>query len=294
MIRRIFARRDPQPPARPPECGFVPPGHFYSPIPSFADIQRDESRIFAAIPRSIPGIELHEAEQLKLLESLSRYYASIPFSADKTDRLRYHYQNPMYSYSDAIFLHSMIRHLKPRRIIEIGSGYSSCAMLDTNELFFDGSIQLTFVEPYPKQLLSLIRKDDERSIRVIPQCLQNIGLEVFETLEANDILFIDSTHVSKIDSDVNRIIFTILPILAPGVQIHFHDVFYPFEYPRDWFHKGIAWNEIYILRAFLQYNTAFRIVLMNTFMEHFHRTFFEEHMPLCLKNPGGSIWIRKE
>ena len=276
------------------ECGFVPPGHFYSPIPSLSEIKRDESRIFGSVLRSIPGIELHESEQLKLLEHICHYYQSMPFPLHKTEGLRYYFENPMYSYSDAIFLYCMIRHLKPRKIIEIGSGFSSCAILDTNELFFDGLLKLTCIEPYPALLLSLIEEEDKNKIQVIPQRLQDVGLDIFETLEANDILFVDSTHVSKIDSDVNHLFFAILPVLSSGVHIHLHDVFFPFEYPKDWIYEGRAWNEIYMLRAFLQSNNEFRVVLMNTFLAHFHEPFFRERMPLCLKNTGGSIWIRKE
>jgi predicted O-methyltransferase YrrM len=275
------------------EFGFVPPGHFYSPLPSLAEIKRDESKIFGSIPRSIPGLELHESEQLKLLEKFLHYYQSIPFPPHKTEGLRYYFENPAYSYSDAIFLHCMIRHLKPRQIIEIGSGFSSCATLDTNELFFDGSLKITSIEPYPELLMSLIKEEDKNKIKVIPQRLQDVELNEFKILEANDILFIDSTHVSKINSDVNRIFFEILPVLSAGVYIHFHDVFFPFEYPKGWVYEGRAWNEMYILRAFLQYNCKFHIVLMNTFMTHFHEPFFREKMPLCLKNPGGSIWVRK-
>ena len=94
-------------------------------------------------------------------------------------------------------------------------------------------------------------------------------------------------------SDVNHIFFEILPRLSSGVHIHFHDIFYPFEYPKDWVYEGRAWNEAYVLRAFLQYNSAFRVVLMNTFMERYHESFFQERMPLCLKNTGASLWIRK-
>jgi len=128
---------------------------------------------------------------------------------------------------------------------------------------------------------------------MLPSRLQDVDASEFEALRANDILFIDSTHVSKINSDVNRIFFEILPRLSPGVHIHFHDISYPFEYPKEWVYEGRAWNEAYMLRTFLQYNTAFRIVLMNTFMERYHESFFQERMPLCLKNIGGSIWIRK-
>lgn len=276
------------------KCGFAPPGHFYSPIPAWEEIIQDDAKIFGSIPRNIPGLELHESEQFKLLEEFVPYYNTMPFQPHKVEGLRYYFVNPMYSYSDALFLYCMVRHLKPRRIIEIGSGFSSCVTLDTNELFFDNSITTTFIDPYPDTLMSLIKENDKNRVRVIPQRLQDINLNEFEALEANDILFIDSTHVSKINSDVNRIFFEILPSLSAGVYIHFHDIFYPFEYPKEWIYEGRAWNEIYMLRTFLQYNSRFRIVLMSTFMVHFHDPFFREKMPLCLQNSGGSIWIRKE
>lgn len=273
---------------------FVPPGHFYSPIPSLKDVQRDEAKIFGSIPTNILGLELHEEEQLKLLNEFVAYYKEMPFQPQKHEGLRYYYENPAYSYSDAILLHCMIRHLKPKRIIEVGSGFSSCMTLDTNELYFDGSIATTFIEPYPDLLMSLIKDTDKSEIKTIPVRLQDVDLGQFETLEANDILFIDSTHVSKINSDVNRIFFDILPRLSSGVHVHFHDIFFPFEYPKDWVYEGRAWNEAYLLRTFLQYNNEFRVVLMNTYMEHYHETFFKEKMPLCLKNTGGNIWIRRQ
>lgn len=280
--------------ARKKNLCFVPPGHFYSPIPSLDDIQRDEANIFGSIPSNISGIELYEEEQLKLLHGFVGYYKEMPFQPQKHEGLRYYYENPAYSYSDAILLHCMIRYLKPKRIIEVGSGFSSCMTLDTNELYFDGSITTTFIEPYPDLLMSLIKDTDKSKITTIPTRLQDVDLGQFETLQANDILFIDSTHVSKINSDVNRAVFDILPRLSSGVYVHFHDIFFPFEYPKEWVYEGRAWNEAYLLRAFLQYNSAFRVVLMNTFMEHFHEPFFQKNMPLCLRNPGGSIWICRE
>jgi hypothetical protein len=273
--------------------GFVPPGHFYSPVPSLKEIRRDEAKIFENIPHHIPGIELHESEQLKLLEELCQYYESMPFQLHQGEGLRYYFENTAYSYSDAILLHCMIRYLKPGRIIEIGSGFSSCVTLDTNELFFDSSIKTTFIEPYPDLLLSLIKEKDKNKIKIIPQRLQDVSLHLFEELEVNDILFIDSTHVSKINSDVNRIFFEILPALSSGIYIQFHDVFFPFEYSKAWIYEGRAWNEAYMLRSFLQYSSKFSVVLMNTFIRQFHESFFLEKMPLCLKDPGGSIWIRK-
>jgi len=272
---------------------FAPPGHFFSPIPSLDEIRKDESRIFESVPRDIIGVELHEPEQLTLLDEIAHSYKEMPFQSHKVEGLRYYFENPAYSYSDAIILHCMIRYLEPKRIIEVGSGFSSCVTLDTNELFFNGSILTTFIEPYPHLLMSLVKDKDKGSIRMLPYRLQDVAVSEFEALRANDILFIDSTHVSKVNSDVNRIFFEILPRLSPGVHIHFHDIFYPFEYPKEWVYEGRAWNEAYMLRTFLQYNTAFRVVLMNTFMERYHESFFQERMPLCLKNTGGSIWIRK-
>ena len=272
----------------------LPPGHFSSPIPDLDEVAKDEMQIFGHFPLDIPGIDLCMSAQRELVEQFVPYYKQIPFQPHKTAGLRYFFENDSYSYSDAIFLHCMIRFLKPKRLIEVGSGYSSCVTLDTNELFFNNSIATTFIEPYPELLMSLVKEEDHGTIRIIPSRLQDVDVAEFATLKSNDILFIDSTHVSKINSDVNRIFFDILPRLAPGVHVHLHDIMYPFEYPKEWIYKGWCWNEAYLLRTFLQFNGAFRVVLMNTFMEHFEEAFFRENMPLCLKNPGGSIWIRRE
>lgn len=273
---------------------FVPLGHYYSPVPDLDEVRENAERIFGRISTDIPGITLNEQQQLSLLKEFKIHYDELPFQSMKKDNLRYHFENPSYSYSDAIFLYCMMRHFKPKRIIEIGSGYSSCVILDTNDLFFDGLIETKFIEPYPQLLLSLINNTDQDKVKIIEKRLQDVELDEFEILQGNDILFIDSTHVSKVGSDVNRIFFDILPKLKDGVLIHFHDIFYPFEYPQDWIFEGRAWNEAYLLRAFLQYNNSFQVVLMNTFLEHFHEKIFQENFPLCLKNTGASIWIRKQ
>lgn len=272
---------------------FVPPGHFYSPIPSLEEVAAREEAIFSRVPRTIPGIDLQEEQQLHLFDSFKKFYNELPFPAQPASDRRFFYDNPAYSYSDAIFLYCMIRHARPQKIIEIGSGYSSCVTLDTNELFFNNSISCTFIEPFPQLLESLLKADDKTRIEIIPQPLQNVDISLFLSLAADDILFVDSTHVAKVGSDVNYLFFEILPALPAGVYIHFHDIFYPFEYPREWIYEGRAWNENYMLRAFLEYNSAFRIVFFNTFLEHFHEARFAAEMPLCLNNRGGSIWLKK-
>lgn len=270
-----------------------PAGHFYSPIPAIDEIKAREDEVFAGPGDRLPGIDLRVPEQLELLDELQPYYDELPFPETKQPEYRYSFDNDSYCYSDAIFLYCMIRHLKPKRLIEIGSGYSSCVALDTNEQYFDNRIACTFIEPYPKLFSSLIKPSDSERLKLMPKKLQDVDLEIFDALEENDILFVDSTHVSKVFSDVNRLLFSILPGLKSGVHIHFHDIFYPFEYPKEWIYKGLSWNEAYILRAFLQYNESFEIELFNTFLEEFHEERFAEKMPLCLKNTGGSIWLKK-
>lgn len=282
---RDLARRAPQ---------FVPPGHFYSPIPAIAEVQRDHARLFRDPVRTLPGIALRERQQLDLLAGFKGYYAELCFPEEKVPGQRYFYKNNFYSYSDAIFLYFMLRHLRPRRVVEVGSGFSSCVTLDTNDRFLGGDVRCTFIEPYPDRLLSLLEPGDASRIEIVRQRLQDVPLEPFLELQAGDILFIDSTHVAKIGSDVNYIFTEILPGLVPGVHVHFHDVFYPFEYPAEWVYDGRAWSEAYLLRAFLSFNRDFAIVLFNTFLEHFHREMFAAEFPLCLRNTGGSIWIRRD
>jgi len=270
-----------------------PSGHYHSPLPCLNEIKTNEKRIFGEVGSILPGIDLNEERQLALLERFAKYYQELPFRRQKTRDLRYFYENRFYSYSDAIVLFCMMRLLKPKRIIEVGSGYSSCAILDTNELFFENCIECSFIEPYSERLFELIKETDVGRMRFIQMRAQDVEMSVFSKLADGDILFVDSSHVSKVGSDVNYIVHEVLPHLQDGVHVHFHDIFYPFEYPKEWIYGGRAWNEAYILRAFLEFNTRFEIVFFNTFMTQFYEDWVEKNMPLCLKNRGGSIWIRK-
>jgi predicted O-methyltransferase YrrM len=269
---------------------YAPEG-YYSPIPSMEEIKKHNFNV--PLPEILPGIDLNSNEQLSLLDSFELFYKELPFTDEKSNGLRYYYKNSFYCYSDAIFLYCMIRYLKPKKIIEIGSGFSSSVSLDTNEKFMENKINLTFIEPYPERLESLLKDSDKKNVTIHKKRLQEIPLEMFKELNENDILFIDSTHVTKFNSDVNYIFHKVLPILANGVHIHFHDVFYPFEYPKEWLFQGIAWNEQYMLRAFLEYNKNFKIILFNTYLESMHRAKIEKQFPLVYKNTGGSIWLKK-
>lgn len=272
---------------------WVPLGHYYSPFPDVEQIRKREYRIWSNLSENLKGIDLNKNEQLKLLDEFAEYYKEQPFKDQKQDNLRYYFANRSYSYADALFLYCMIRHLRPRRIIEVGSGFSSCVTLDTNELFFNNAIDCTFVEPFPKNLLSAITEKDRATIKLIPKILQDVDLDFFSELQSNDILFIDSTHVSKVDSDVNYIFFEVLPSLNRGVYVHFHDIFFPFEYSKNWIYQGRGWNEAYVLRAFLQHNAEFKIAFFTNYLFRFYKDVVEKNMPLATKNPGGSIWIKK-
>lgn len=283
----------------------VPPGHFYSPIPDLQEIKLKEKKIFEIQSQEIPGIDLNEEHQLQLFQKFIKYYNEQPFTSQKTNGLRFYFENLLYPYSDAIFLYCMLRHYQPQKIIEVGgSGYSSCLILDTNERFLNNQLFCTCIEPYPNNILSLLNLDEEEKFELIQQPVQNIDLKIFQQLSDNDILFIDSTHVAKINSDVNYLFFEVLPSLKSGVLIHFHDVFYPLEYPKEWVYGGRSWNEIYMLRSFLQYNDTFKIEFFNSFLQHFYPDMFSTEMPLCLQGieynwnginiwKGGSIWLRK-
>jgi len=273
---------------------FAPPGHFYSPIPDLDEVARQASRIFPSGPVELAGIELREQEQLSLLERFRPLYADQPFPRTRIPGRRYWFENPQYSYSDALCYHFMLRTLRPERVIEVGSGFSSCVALDTAETHLGGKLRLTCIEPYPERLQELMREDDRQRLELIQKPVQELPLAVFSSLQPRDILFIDSTHVVKVGGDVNYLYFEVLPRLRSGVYIHIHDIFYPFEYPRYWLEEGRVWSEAYLLRAFLQSNKDFEIVLFNTFLEERHPEVFRHHFPLCLENPGGSIWLRRK
>ena len=290
-MRRYFRSSKTAQPADPQT--WVPAGHFYSPIPSLEEVRAREEEIFDSTSATLGGIDLGQEAQLALLEQMKAYYPELPFTATRTDRHRYCFDNDFYSYGDGIVLYSMIRHARPRQIIEIGSGFSSCVMLDTSDLFFDSSIRCTFVEPYPERLHSLLRPGDLERSTLIEKPVQRVPLTVFDDLSSGDILFIDSTHVSKTGSDVNHILFKILPRLARGVYIHIHDIFYPFEYPREWVYEGRAWNENYVVRAFLQFNTSFEIIFFASYLARFHPDQLYGSLPLARHNSGGNLWLRR-
>ena len=270
---------------------FVPPGHFYSAIPS---IKTRQQYIASPPPmvEEIPGIDLNITEQLEIIDKLSVYHNDCPFVESAKQGLHYQFDNTQYSYADAYILYGMINHYKPLRIVEIGSGWSTCAMLDSVATIPEYNPQHVVIDPVP-ELIKEKQLDQNQHVRLIECCLQDVEEPLWNELHSGDLLFVDSTHVCKLGSDVNQLLTHWLPNLAKGVLIHFHDIFYPFEYPSDWISMGRAWNEAYMLRSFLQFNTSFEICLFSHYLHLYHSEKMSTKLPGYEKNSGGCIWLQR-
>jgi len=276
------------------------PGHFYSPIPDLRELNDNARKVFDRSVKRLEAVNLNESRQLQLANAFAEAYQEMPFPETRIAEFRYYLDNPFFSFGDGIVLYSFFRYFKPKRVVEVGSGFSSAEMLDMSTRFCSEPIEFTFIEPRPKRLYSLLSQKDKELCNIQTKPVQRVDPAFFRELQENDFLFIDSSHVGKIDSDVLHIIFNILPLLKPGVLVHFHDILWPFEYPQNWVEEGRAYNESYMLRAFLQYNSAFEIVYFNSYMAIHHTELIKCMMPLVLKSPStgetegnSSVWLRK-
>lgn len=276
---------------------WVPSGHFYSPFADLAEVTARDEEIFGRDPLDVPGVDLRLADQQALLDSLEPLVADLEWPRTEADAKaagrRYWTDNPAYADGDALFLTAMLRHLRPKRMVELGCGFSSACTLDTRDELGVDSLELVFVDPYPQLLETLIRPEDRASTTVIEARADQLDPAVLGSLSAGDVLFIDSTHVAKPGSDVNRHFFETLPSLAPGVIVHLHDIFPAFEYPREWVFEGRGWNELYVLRAFLQYNREFRVLLWPSLLHAVDRAGMERRFPPMARNAGGAIWLQR-
>ncbi len=273
-------------------------GHFYSLYPSIKEVKEnycnEKNKEISGINND--GVDLCVERQKEYLAQMNALFETIPKWKNKNDvsggNYRYRIGNSAFGLSDAIVLHTMLRLLKPKRLIEVGSGYSSAVTLDTNEYYLNNEIQISFIEPYPKLLYSIMKNGDKESVKIYHNRLQEMPLSVFMDLNDGDVLFIDSTHVSKFGSDVNYLFFHILPSLKPGVIVHLHDIFYPWEYPEQWLINR-AWNELYLLRAFLQNNNQWEVLFFNHFMAMENKEDYCENWKKIEDLGGGSFWMRK-
>jgi hypothetical protein len=224
----------------------IRPIYYYEPLPDFRSITTEQIQR----RRNYPAIDFRWEEQLQLLSELATY-------RDELNQTQFDFNNDYFSGLDAAIYYSLIRRLQPKRIIEIGGGYST--RLASKALTLNGKGSLTCIEPFPERLTN-----GNLNVELITKRVEEIDVQFFSCLEANDILFIDSSHTVKFGSDVCYEFLEILPTLAPGVWVHVHDIFLPHDYPAEWLLKRrLALNEQYLLEAFLAFNREFRIALSN-------------------------------
>ena len=267
-----------------------PAGHYYSAVPSQNDLneflknKNDNLLEFG-------GINVNISKQLENLAYIEKTFNEINFTEEKNSKDLYFLNNIWFHPYDAYTLAAIILKNKPEKIIEIGSGFSTGVMLDINRKFCNNNIKITCIEPNPQRLKDVLGGELER-VSFYEKRLQEVDCEIFKELKENDILFVDSSHVAKMNSDVLKIFFEILPELNKGVIIHFHDIFNNFSYPKEWIHQKRCWNETFLLRAFLQYNSDFAIEYFCDFM----RAYIENNQittKLPINKGSGSIYLRK-
>ena len=269
-----------------------PPGHFYSPIGDVAAIDAQAGRIWAVTDQVRSLVPLKpQLDWLAMLQS--HYSAVLPWGQESVEGLRFHHGQFYFWGTDALVWFGVLHQMRPRRVVEVGSGHSSHLLLDVNEQQFDNAMELTFIEPYPERLHGALQGVDRDRITILDRPAQDVPLDVYESLDSGDVLFIDSSHVSKCGSDVNHLFFEVLPRLADGVLVHVHDIFWPFEYPKGWIERGRSWNEAYLLRALLMDSRRYTPML---FVDQVLREAPDAFAPERGLHPEigahGSFWMR--
>lgn len=274
---------------------WAPPGHYYSPITDPNDPRVRQTEILNLHALSVcPDLGLDEPAMIRLLGWLGEHASHFPFSPGSTPEWRYFTGNGHFGHADGAVMFSMLMEYKPARCIEFGCGFSSLLIMDVNDHFFEQSMELSLYDPRPDIVLSLLAPHDPYRELVKARRSSEIPDAAFQALGRGDLLSLETSHVAKTGSDLTDLLFRVLPLLAPGVLIHIHDIFYPFEYPEAWaVQDNRSWNEAYLLRAFLQFNRQFRVLFFNNLIV---RKYFDEvgaAFPGLEDTHASSIWIEK-
>ena len=271
------------------------PVHFYHPIPNTAELPD----ALWETPSEMVGVEMNIEQQRELLEEISQSYLQEYFQLLKAPAGSpgAYAGGQNFSGLDGAMLYSIIRKFKPRKIIEIGSGYStllSIMALEKNASQDPKSGgKLLAIEPFPPDF---IKDGLGGPVELRVEKVENVPLSVFEELGEGDILFVDSSHTVKIGGDVVYEILEIVPRLNRGVLIHFHDIFLPLQYPKAWVRgRRVFWNEQYLLHAFLAFNHDFEILWSAGCMHSRQPAALERYFPDYDRNQqeAGSIWMRR-
>jgi len=267
----------------------VTPVNFYQPIPETRSLPETLWNRLS----ELHGIDMNDAVQLDLLRNqfprFRREYGQIP--AEPTGEPgRFHCNNDLFGGADALVAYCMIRHFQPRLIIEVGSGFSS--LIAAEAIAKNKNSALICIEPFPQDFL---RQGFPGLRSLIEKKVEEIDLEFFSQLSCGDILFIDSSHTVKIRGDVNYLFLELLPRLKPGVIVHVHDIFFPFDYPRDWVMDELRfWSEQYLLQAFLSFNSEFEVLIANHYLAHYYLEDFKQTFPHSPSWSKGSFWMRRK
>jgi hypothetical protein len=229
---------------------------YYSPIPDLAQLPADvwdRRDALAGIPFDL------DAQTRFLAGSLAPHLRDHVWGAGVAPEHAYDPANDSYPRPDAAVLYAMVRHLRPARVVELGSGQTTRVLAQAcRENAADGAeASLRAFDPFPTAV-----DDSLPGLAELARVkAQDVPDSVFAQLQAGDILFVDTTHTVKIGSDVNHIVLDVLPQLAPGVIVHVHDIFLPYEYPRFFFADyALYWAEQYLLQAFLAFNSDFEVL----------------------------------
>ena len=242
--------------------------------------------------RSLPGIDFKINSQLDLIRKFSyqNELKKFPNKKPGKNNLQFYYENGSFPSGDAELYYSIIRHFKPNKIIEIGSGFSTLIALEAIKKN-DNNCKISCIEPFEFSWL------EELDIEVFRNRVELVPPQFFDQLAENDILFIDSSHIIRPQGDVLWEILELLPRLNNGMLIHFHDIFTPHDYPLEWLTEELRlWNEQYLLEAFLSFNNSFEIVISMQHLTLRHRSKVIQAFPVLASDKErkpGSFWIRK-
>lgn len=245
--------------------------------------------------RALPGVDLNAQAQLALVAEF-RWRAELEaIPLVKPAQNRFGYVNGRYGEGDAEMFYNMIRRFRPKRIVEVGSGQSTLLALlaiaanRRDDPAYD--CRITCIEPFEQPWLETL------GVEVIRRPVEDCPDEIIRSLEADDIFFIDSSHVIRPQGDVLHLFLHLLPQLNPGVFVHVHDVFVPRDYPEKWLVADRRlWNEQYLLEAFLTFNSAYEVVLAVNWLANNHRERLGEACPMLLRKPEkqpGAFWMRR-
>jgi hypothetical protein len=263
------------------------PVHYYQPIPDLSKI--DWKKI--SQPQKLVGINLNDKKSLKLMKLFSEYqneYNTFPNSKTKTKH-EFFFNNLAFDNVDALNYYNIIRHFKPKTIIEIGSGQST--KIAAKACLKNKTSKLISIEPYPQPIL---KKGFPGLSKLIEKKVEDVDIKLFKSLKKNDILFIDSSHVLTTGGDVAYEFLQILPQLNKGVIIHIHDIFIPFDYPIPWIKdEKRFWTEQYLVQALLTHSRAFQVLLANNYLCYKYKNHLREIYPNIPHISGGSLWIQK-